>query len=1033
MPAVTYPNLGLVAGFATYESGWGDYISEDIKKLSILVQSGVIDKYTNEPGSPTEGDIILLNQSNVNNPNTIAIYMSGTWEYYVPMKGWLVYNRGQNYFELFDGTIWTSIFGTTATTFAAGNDSRIVNALQSSAIGTTVQAQIAAGTTSQYWRGDKSWQTLDKTAVGLSNVDNTSDASKPISTATQTALDLKAPLASPTFTGTVSGITKSMVGLGNVDNTSDASKPISTATQTALDGKLDGVEITNDTTTNATRYPTFVNGTSSGVTSEQISSTKLSFNPSTGILTATGFSGTGTGLTGLEPSIAAGTTAQYWRGDKSWQTLNSASVGLGNVNNTSDASKPISTATQTALDLKAPLASPTFTGTVAGITKSMVGLANVDNTSDASKPVSTAQQTALDGKEATITAGTTAQYWRGDKSWQTLNAAAVGLSNVNNTSDASKPISTATQTALDLKAPLASPTFTGTVSGITKAMVGLGNVDNTSDANKPVSTATQTALNLKAPIASPSFTGLVSIAATGDGTEILSLDTERPWSFYQRGAGASAMLSFENTTGKTFSMTNGTAGLANITFNPSDAGATISVNGNLVYHAGNKPTKTDVGLANVDNTSDANKPVSTAQQTALNLKANLASPTFTGTVSGITASMVGLGNVENKSSATIRGEITGSNVTTALGWTPVQQGTGTGQGTNVIKIGWSGTRLKATVDVTDQGNFVFDSHLAGYAPLASPTFTGTVSGITKSMVGLGSVDNTADSAKPVSTAQQTALNLKANLAGGALFTGRVVADAGVSGNNGLATATSNLGELEVQGNGTGGAFMCFHRPGSHAAYFGLDTDNTWRVGGWSMGAASYKIYHEGNKPTLSQLSNDSGFITSSGRAYPRNAGGGDMNWNWSGQAGQPTWLWGGSDGTNFYVWNPSNFSVNYANSAGSASSATTATALSSSPGSAPHYSCRAWVSFNGAATIAIVGAGNVSSLGDVGNGTYQVNLTTAMPDTLGVIQASAGYYNGTQQAETCDWNSASQLLIRTIVGNTGALIDNDNIYVAVFR
>ena len=40
--------------------------------------------------------------------------------------------------------------------------------------------------------------------------------------------------------------------------------------------------------------------------------------------------------------------------------------------------------------------------------------------------------------------------------------------------------------------------------------------------------------------------------------------------------------------------------------------------------------------------------------------------------------------------------------------------------------------------------------------------------------------------------------------------------------------------------------------------------------------------------------------------------------NWSGQSGQPTWLWGSNDGTNYYVWNPSNFSVNYANSAGSA-------------------------------------------------------------------------------------------------------------------
>ena len=52
--------------------------------------------------------------------------------------------------------------------------------------------------------------------------------------------------------------------------------------------------------------------------------------------------------------------------------------------------------------------------------------------------------------------------------------------------------------------------------------------------------------------------------------------------------------------------------------------------------------------------------------------------------------------------------------------------------------------------------------LAAKAPLASPTFTGTVSGITKSMVGLGNVNNTADTAKPVSTAQQTALNLKAD-------------------------------------------------------------------------------------------------------------------------------------------------------------------------------------------------------------------------------------------------------------------------------
>lgn len=51
-----------------------------------------------------------------------------------------------------------------------------------------------------------------------------------------------------------------------------------------------------------------------------------------------------------------------------------------------------------------------------------------------------------------------------------------------------------------------------------------------------------------------------------------------------------------------------------------------------------------------------------------------------------------------------------------LGFTPVQQGTGTGQLTNTIKLGWStGGRLKATVDTTDLGNVVFDSQLAGKA------------------------------------------------------------------------------------------------------------------------------------------------------------------------------------------------------------------------------------------------------------------------------------------------------------------------------
>ena len=110
---------------------------------------------------------------------------------------------------------------------------------------------------------------------------------------------------------------------------------------------------------------------------------------------------------------------------------------------------------RSALNVKAPINNPTFTGTVSGVDKNMVGLGSVDNTSDANKPVSTATQTALNGKENTISSGTTGQYYRGDKTFQTLDKSVVGLGNVDNTSDANKPVSTATQTALNLKVNIA--------------------------------------------------------------------------------------------------------------------------------------------------------------------------------------------------------------------------------------------------------------------------------------------------------------------------------------------------------------------------------------------------------------------------------------------------------------------------------------------------------------------------------------------------------------------------------------------------
>ena len=82
---------------------------------------------------------------------------------------------------------------------------------------------ILAGDATQYYRGDKTWQTLDKSAVGLANADNTSDANKPISTATQAALNTKVPTTRSITTGaglTGGGDLSANITLSVVDDTS---------------------------------------------------------------------------------------------------------------------------------------------------------------------------------------------------------------------------------------------------------------------------------------------------------------------------------------------------------------------------------------------------------------------------------------------------------------------------------------------------------------------------------------------------------------------------------------------------------------------------------------------------------------------------------------------------------------------------------------------------------------------------------------------------------------------------------------------
>lgn len=198
--------------------------------------------------------------------------------------------------------------------------------------------------------------------------------------------------------------------------------------------------------------------------------------------------------------------------------------------------------------------------------------------------------------------------------------------------------------------------FTGTVTGIDKNDVGLGNLDNTSDANKPISSATLTALSSKAD-ASAVSTALGAKADLVGGkivsSQLSSLSISQPFPVANQAAMLALTaergdIAIRADNGKTFVLSTDNPGTLADWIEMPATGVITSVNGQTgIVILG----KTDIGLGNVDNTSDMAKPVSTLQQAAIDLMVDptelAAALTSYATTSALTSGLAGVSFTAN--------------------------------------------------------------------------------------------------------------------------------------------------------------------------------------------------------------------------------------------------------------------------------------------------------------------------------------------------------------------------------------------------
>jgi hypothetical protein len=214
----------------------------------------------------------------------------------------------------------------------------------------------------------------------------------------------------------------------------------------------------------------------------------------------------------------------------------------------------------------------------------------------------------------------------------------------------------------------------------------------------------------------------------------------------------------------------------------------------------------------------------------------------------------------------------------------------------------------------------------------------------------------------------------------------------------------------------GAAFMSFHRPGAYAAYLGLDTDNQFKVGGWSMGATSYALLHAWNfnsyAPTLAWVwASGTWGISVTGNAATATLA---SSVPWSGVTGKPTTVaWYGITDA-ITTGNIGSQSVAYATNAGNAATATTSisTNLINAPDGDRNAATKLPTTNGHGVRFDFVNAGTTD-----GGGNYAGLMTYAPWDGTSVSTGDASYQIGFNSPGT-NASGVPYLTIRNGINST---------------